>query len=550
MKNKRINSGVGTNGWDVISMMDVNTLNKQINSNSDYMPPSNFDSSILAMGENLSIKGSWGEWLIDSQSDGGLIYMHCIIESGVVSFNGENYDMNEGNKESFVVIIVKLAGTEVPVNKWNSDDDTSIVVPGQTHSFEIKICDNQTYNIVVVDLQLSNPIMSDTATTTFVSSAFEQWFNDNKQSFEQIFSIVLIGLEAKDPSYQWLKPTAYSYAAASSLDNSLTAFGSLTLVDGNTDTSHLASTLDLQALSWAIKNGANTAIVVSNIKFTQHILLDAAISVIKGASSDDFIFDETGLVIKNKNEIEWQDFEADDGKIYTPVIPQNGFLMSVQSDYININIQGAYFYPNAGHKAVMGLDQNFRFSVGYNSAGDPVFVVKDDGMGDATITSVIIPTDGVVKSEKIGIVVSIIAGIICAFTGFVTKCADAALETLTLGADSAYAAFLGAESTFVAETTVDVVSTAAEIAAGSTAAAPSIFNTVKVASAILAGISGTVVIGEDLADAIYSNKYQNIPSFEFFADNIAAAIKWPTDSKLELISATIEDCFLIGVNYK
>lgn len=540
-----------TGGWDVISMTSVDVMNRIINKDNTELYPSTFYSKTNVMGVSFEITGTWGEWLMSNKSDGSLILMTCKIKSGSVIYNNNSYDMNAGipNGESIVEIVVNLSSVESPAENWiNNDNDTASIVMGKSRAFEFIIDNEPSYNISVISVTMLNPILSDTVTQVYISNAFEIWFNDNKSLFNQIFLVVLIGLDAKDENYQWLQPTAYSYSASSTTDESLAAFGALTLVDGNTNTDDLSPTLDIQALIWADSKGANSAIIVSNKKFTEHILMDAAISVIKGSTRDDFVIDDSGTVISNKNDIEWQDFEADDGKIYTPVIPKKSFSLAIQADYVSVSIQGAYFYPNDQHQAIMNLDQNIRFSVGKNKNGEPVFVADDSGLGDATINCIVIPLDGIVERSRISIVVGIISGILCAFTGFVSLCADLAVDSMVLTVDSAFVYFMGADSVFITETTTDVLTAAKNIASGTISACPSVFNTVRIGSTLLFSLSSTIVLADDLVNAIYKSMYQNIPSFEYFADNIAAAIIWPDETTMELVSAKLSDGFVIATN--
>lgn len=80
--------------------------------------------------------------------------------------------------------------------------------------------------------------------------------------------------------------------------------------------------------------GANLALVVSKAMFVKHILLKAAVSIINDASENDFTISETGLSLTNNREMLWQDFEADDGKYISPVLPKESLILTLLPDYM------------------------------------------------------------------------------------------------------------------------------------------------------------------------------------------------------------------------
>ncbi|MCK8400826.1 hypothetical protein LXA41_17830, partial [Erwinia amylovora] len=69
----------------------------------------------------------------------------------------------------------------------------------------------------------------------------------------------------------------------------------------------------------------------------------------------------------------------------SPILPKEGLILTLQSDYIHLTIQGAYYLPHTGVTVYMGLEQNFRYKVANNARGEPVFVPDEKGLGDAQI---------------------------------------------------------------------------------------------------------------------------------------------------------------------
>lgn len=77
---------------------------------------------------------------------------------------------------------------------------------------------------------------------------------------------------------------------------------------------------------------------------------------------------------------------------------------------------------------------------------------------------------------------------------------------------------------------------------------PTVFNAVKLGFTITAATTGITFGAIMIANAIYNEKYNDVPSFRVFADNLTGAIQWPRVENMELKSATLADSFVIGLN--
>ncbi|WP_226060681.1 TULIP family P47-like protein [Erwinia pyrifoliae] len=534
-------SDISTSGWDVVSITNLDTINKIISSGSRY--PSEFSINDTILGSKISINGKWGRWLLTSNASGGKVNIKCEIAAGTVDYEGSRLNINDNSNDSYLEIELSLKGKHVEPNEWVMNDD---IIDDNTCCYQLVAdSDNQ---VVISSSVFSGSEMKNDNLNLILPALFGGWFKNNLSAFDQIFAVILIGLRAKKSDFQWLYPSAYSYAANSSLDNNTTGFGILTLVDGRTDTGNLQQSVDISALRLVKKFGANLALVISKEMFVKHMLLKAAVDLIKNATASDFTISNSGLSLTNRREMLWQDFHAGDNKYISPILPKEGFILTLQSDYIHLTIQGAHYRPHTGVTVYMGLEQNFRYKVANNARGEPVFVPDEKGLGDAQIICS-------VKFDKWLQAVEITMGVIASIAAIIS------LGTLAYGAITARAAatLVAAEregavifSVNVAEAeivTSEAMAIASDIVNG-TVSNPTIFNIVRMSSAVMATISGGAAGAIAISEAIYKSKYDDIPSFHHFASIITGTSVWPHMDNIKLKSASLADSFVIGLEIK
>ncbi|WP_241254026.1 TULIP family P47-like protein [Proteus vulgaris] len=84
---------VSTSGWDVVSVTDIETLNKVINEGDNH--PKSFSDYITVVGNDLKVEGEWGDWSIANEASGKNIYMQCSIKNATVTYIGKSYPIND-----------------------------------------------------------------------------------------------------------------------------------------------------------------------------------------------------------------------------------------------------------------------------------------------------------------------------------------------------------------------------------------------------------------------------------------------------------------------
>jgi len=532
---------ISTNNWDVVSIADLDTLNKMMATGG--LTPTDF--SLDDSEDELSVTGTWGAWTVTSDASGAKVNIRCDITGGTVEYEGKSYPLCAADDSAWVEIELSLKAVSADPAVWAGSEG---VVVGGTRCVKL-MADPESYVSVVGS---AFPGVTRHVVTRILPELMSEWFSDHIADFKQVFSVLLTGLKAKNSDFQWLMPSAYSYAASSSLDKTVAGFGALTLTDGRTGTGSLSQDIDIQALSVVKPFGANLALVISKAMFVKHVLMNAAVSIVKGATEADFTLSDTGLSLSNNREMVWQDFDDGKGGSISPVLPKNSFILDLQADYIHLSITGAHYRPNFMCTVAMGVEQNFRFKVEKNARGEPVFVPDETGLGDAKVSCVVTPDAWVGTMDIVLGVISGVAAVATLGLGGAAWLAGRAAATVALDAAEEVGSFVMQDFSRIAEgggvAVADIAAEAAAIATGR-ASSPILMNSVKVFGAV-AAITGAVASVTAVMKGVYEGEYADMPSFHDFARHITSATVWPGMENAELKSASLADSFVIGLEMK
>lgn len=541
---------ISTNNWDVVSITDLDALNKIINSTKDGKAyPETFEGKDEDSDDGLtvSMSGSWGDWTVTSDASGARVNIRCNITDGSFVFNGNSKDINAGSQSSYVDIELSLAGISASPADYIRPGD---VITDSTRCYRLMADPDSP--VTVVDMVCTNADINDSAMRKgFLKTLMSEWFNSHLSDIKQVFSVVLLGLQAGNTDFQWLYPSAYSYAASSSIDKNSAGFGALTLVDGKTDTGSLSQDIDIAALGLVKPYGANLALIISKAMFVKHILMKAAVGIVKGSTTDDFTISDTGLSLSNNREMVWQDFDDGKGNTISPLLPANCFILDLQADFIHLSITGAHYRPNGMCTVTMGVEQNFRYKVEKNASGEPVFVPDEQGLGNATVSCTVKPDKWVGVMEIVLGVISGVAAVLGLGAGAAAWIAGRAAATVAeVGEEMVIFAAEGLEEA-EEEGAVTIEAIAAE--AGSVAAgkisSPTLMNAVKIFGA-MAAITGLPAAALAITEAVWQGKYDDMPSFDDFARCVTETSVWPGIAHTELKSASLADSFVIGLEMK
>jgi len=531
---------ISTSGWDVVSMTDINTVNAIINANRNY--PENFAVVDENSGDIIRLDCRWGKWTVTPDGSGERVSIQCEITDGTVLFYGNTIKLNDASENSWVKVELSLKGRASVPESW-ADKDT---VTENTRADRLMAAPDS--KVILTDTFFSG-VTKNRLLKIFLQMLTEEWFNDNLDTLGQVFAVILIGLESQDSDFEWLSPSAYSYALGSSIDKKTAGFGVLTLTDGKTDTGSLQQSLDIQALDLVKESGANLALVISKHMFVKHILLPAAVSLIKGSGESDFTLSDTGLSLSNNREMVWQDFDDGKGGTFSPVLPKNGFILTLQSECIHLSIVGAHYRPNGMCTVSMGIEQNFSYKVEKNARGEPVFVPDEKGLGDAQVSCSVEFDKWVQVFELTMGIITGIATVISLGTAAASALSARSATTYTANRAAGIAMASLDNLSEVSVTCSEAVAISGRILRG-IPSNPTIFNAVKIASAVTAATTGLALSGTMIASAVYENKYDDVPSFHDIARRITGSTVWPGINNTELKSASLADSFVIGLEIR
>lgn len=529
---------VSTLDWGAVSVTTLDTMNEIINADSTFPKKMDFVKEIAGM--SVVLNGVLGDFVISNNVSGPIINMQFSIADGTISNSVMTLNLDNGKKESYVEVEVLLKGIHSDPNKWNKSEDEVI---DNTKCDELKADDRSP--VVIVDYVFTGEGMNKESWDTVAAVMIGDWFKQNITKFDSIFSVIILGLKTEKTEIAWLYPSAYTYAANSTISGTSGGFAGLTLVDGETNISELQQVVDISALNLVKSHDANLALIISKKKFVKHILLQCAIDLIKSSTEADFTLSDTELSFSNNREIIWQNFEDEDGNKADPHIPAGGFKITLSSGYILLSITGAHYRPRPNTTVTMSVIQRFSFKVDKNDKGEPIFVPDEEGLGDAEIFCEAKLDDWLTELQFITMVILSITSLLSLGTTLVDAIGAEAVEGMVAieGASSVTWTF----KIFGRTIELDKLAPLAELIFNGVNSWPTLYNVVKIGSRIIAGICGVVYGSISIADVIYLKKYDHMPSFEHIANAFISSDLWPTLENVELKSATIANSFVIGL---
>lgn len=537
---------ISTMGWDVVNATTIDSLNQIIESQGDFLD--SFSATSIVAGTTVTAKGKWGKVNIPNNASGARINLVMEIEQGEIYFDNKNNEptimsINDNESYSTLEVEVQLAGLGTDPNDWDHGDS---IVTGDTKGYELKL--NKDQVIIIVNSNFTNPEIEAEGFTEIIQAIFKRWLNDNKDLFNQIFSVVLIGLKTEDTDLAWLYPSAYAYAANSSIDQGHGVFGILTLVDGGTEIGGLQQSVSLAAINKVQTYDANVALILSREKFVKHILMQCAVNLITGSSEDSFKISENGLSLTNPEEITWGNFyyEGDNG-YHTTTIPAEGMLISLQADYISIQIIGAHFKPHPEVTVFMNVTQECRIKVDENDKGELILVADEQGLGEADVNCETVISDWMNQMKFITGIILIIASVLSFGTSLLGRLGSEAVDSVAGEATGEVSWYF---RLFGKKVPLGSLSNIAAMLSKGVEAYPTLFNAARIGSTWMSVVSGLAFGSLSLFDAIYSGIYKDIPSFKHIAKTFIDPTVWPGLEDAELKTAFLANSFVVGLKLK
>lgn len=537
-------------GWDTVFAISYEQANVAIQAANTT--PTAFKETD---DNGICIDGTWSNWQITTGGDGQNLQMHCPVVSGQISEPSlGSADLSEG----WVQIQVKL--------NWIPDPSSSFTDPtgkgGTPHKLVARTCGTENDPAVIV-VNSDFPKVSGTWKYA-VDGLFHAWFNGHLAEFDQVFSVLLLNVQADKGDYQWLKPSATSYACADSSDGSPahSVFGVLCMTD-NTPIGTLAHQIDARLLA-DLPADANSVFAISGERTLDNIFRPGAVACIQGSRPEDFQITNDNLWVVNKRDVTWGNFELQDGQKVQPRIGAGNFQMGLQDQSCVLKITDATFdwpgWQGPGSMTVhMSLQQNFEFELKQATQGW-VFVPKQ-GSGTKSVTATVTTTEAVDIFEICtGIAASIIGAVLGAVIGSAISAASTvATESATEAVINVTEdAIIEAEGQATEESLLAAEEESSEVASEAITNADNpgywqrfacsiAANKWKIVGSILGTVLGAQVgLIAKYVQLIAKGDLTQIPPFDQFAGNCVGATQWPYTKDWQLRSAGLSGPLLIA----
>ncbi|GJL53749.1 MAG: hypothetical protein NPIRA02_08810 [Nitrospirales bacterium] len=541
---------VETFGWDTVYAASFPVVNKAIMAQKSF--PTSFHYKDKA---GVTFSGTWKSWQLCGGS-GQYVQMECIVESGTAKFSGQH----DGNlKDASLKIQVTLqqfadssATFTDPTAKKGSGTAHVLKVNNSAHGGDpiVSVLSSQYPNVTGLLLDL-------------LDSVFRGYFCEHIGEFNHTFATMMLNAEADKGDFNWLKPSAYSYAVAGPVGGDISeyVFGLLCMVDGGKiyPDRRQQQAVDDRALQ-GLKDGANSAFLISAEKFTEHMLFRGAMFTIQGSKAEDFKIRGDGVSISNVKAITWGRFQTDHGVI-APRIDIGKFTMRVEGDHILLELVDVHYEPTPGITVHMTITQRFGYQSAQRGDGKYVFIPDENTFGSPNIVSTVDQSSAMSTFEEVTMIVGTLVGAVLAITGI----GEILMAGATVAEEVAGTAVeVSAEviESATEEAGENVVASAEETAADSAdegAAAPGDPNQVQKGSFLLsakarAWLGLAVALGGNIptagmlwATSWTKGKYDNIPALNEFVDNCVGATQWPMMADAELVSAELRKSLVMGM---
>lgn len=533
---------ITTYGWDVVYAMQYDMINQSIQENNSY--PKQFSSEIKIAESLYRISGSWANWALKNGGSGKNIWLQCLVSAGAL-FNKDNQVIHDLT-DSRLTIQVNLARFH---DQTKGIKDSTSVNEGK--AWVLKVNSQATENskaVIVLAGEYSNIPAEDSAV---IDQLFDTYFNDNIQQFEQIFTIVMLELEAKDKDLQWIKPSAFSYAVQPvTAEKSHDLFGCLNRIDGKTAIDHLQQSIDMRAENY-FSTDVNGLIIISKEIYTKHFLLPAALNLLKGSKAEDFAISEQGLSVYNKVPLTWGNFvvgSEESPETVAPLIPANGLQINLQGENINLNVSGATFRPKSGGlTTTININQSMGFATVRKNANEIIFIPDLNNIKQTSINISNKVDKGTIIGEIIAGVVILIASIISGVSAWrdlriiknVASATELGEEMIIFDRELSRINLLSEESAWSTATVMDN--------GGMVPVSLPMFNSLAVGQSVVANFSLESVSATNLVKAAFNEEYASISTFEQFVHNFTSTNSLPNSKIAKIQSAQFADSLVIGV---
>src|SRR5215216_3103214 len=521
---------VNTYHWDTVYVASLEVLNTAIQQTGSF--PSKFDYKDTPTG--VAINGAWSNWALGVEGSGGLIQMQTAIASGTATGVSETADLTNGTLTiQFELEQIGYSGKTVP-------DPTAKPGTGTPTAQRFPQAGSNPVNVVATSFPNLDPnkapILKD-----ILQTIFQNYFNAHLNDIKATFHVMMINEVADKDGFQWVKPSAVSYAVGGPSKNKTlknTAFGILAMTDG-----------------------ANSAFVISPAKVTKHMLLKGAVTTIQGSQESDFSISDSGLSIVTAKDLTWGHFKLESGSIISPTIKAGDFLMRMDGDHVHLEINNAAYSPSRGITVYLNLEQNCGFKTVKREDGKYIFIPDVNSFRNPKIHSNVQVAEWLTITDiVIGVVggIAALAGGISAVADLLAGAADTVISSSTDAiVDITEDSFTDIENDLDEESWLKINDKPAQDAddginapnnAGQVQSGSFLKSTqFRTYCGLTAAIAGLTAAGMAVAGPVTSKIYSKIPPFDDFAANVLGASQFPVLQNYDLLGASLRTSLVASI---
>lgn len=334
-------------GWDTGYVTSFTNVNKAIKENAIY--PKAFEEAFKdeAFGLEFSIKGTWKPWVLSPDSEGKNISFKCDINSGAEIIQLENNKKFTLSDNAYVKIQVRLKYFNI---EDKTIEDNTGMGDGKQYNLKIKNEKDENGNkpIIILDTHFfdesPSPILEDVT-----KSMLNKWFLDNINKFEHIFSYFLLNETAKDPDFQWLKPTTAYYGVSTieksegEIDFDKSVFGVMSMVENrvNSTPQHIVDARLLTATEKDAAFGISTPLFVQK-------WIEAGLLAMQIGTRDQFEIEDNGLTYRNKERILFGTIKNADGNDVPAYVDSKKLKVGMVNNQLLLDIEDLHWEQARG----------------------------------------------------------------------------------------------------------------------------------------------------------------------------------------------------------
>ncbi|GKT03941.1 TULIP family P47-like protein [Furfurilactobacillus entadae] len=280
-------------GWDMVYATTFSQINREIINEGLY--PTQINTIIENNLYKASLIGGYSNWKVISGSDGRNIQFKLSFTRNTKFWLSANQEKEFFlNEDDFVIIqmtLDSLSDTDQVEDSTGNNDGEH-----QKIALNIKSPDD----VIIIKTQLPAEIESSITLQAAFKTLLNAWIRENYSCFRAIFTRYQLKETAKEPNFNWIKPTFVKYAVATHVDTNGDddVFGVLSMVENDEQP-------NTQIVDPRIFQGTdfNVAVLLTYKKYLWHFLYKS-LDVIHIAQLDDFAIDEDNLTIRNKSKLQ------------------------------------------------------------------------------------------------------------------------------------------------------------------------------------------------------------------------------------------------------